>query len=190
MGKMGRVHTIKMHSYPGMVAVVGVETSEGANFMAAGWHAYLSMDPPMYGVAVGRDRFTHSFIKENGAFSINFLPFESADFIQYSGTATGLKENKAEGMAWERTQSGAPLLSSAYLGYECTVDQVVATGDHDWVIGHIEKGFFEEDYFLPNGLPNFEKLHIPLYLGRSTYLKLDQEVKNEQILTSLNNKKS
>lgn len=73
---------VKMHSYPSMVAVVGVMAEDGPTFMAAGWHAYISMAPPMYGVAIGRQRFTYDKVVHTGRFTINFLPFKETAFIQ------------------------------------------------------------------------------------------------------------
>ncbi|WP_337442936.1 hypothetical protein [Alkalibacillus haloalkaliphilus] len=42
-------------------------------------------------------------------------------------------------------------------------------GDHDWFVGDITQFYRDDDMFLDNGLPDDEKLTIPLYLGRSTY---------------------
>lgn len=181
---------IKMHSYPGMVAVVGVHTEKGVNFMSAGWHAYLSMDPPMYGVAIGRERYTYEEVKEAAKFSINFLPYEQATFIQYSGTFSGEHVDKGSERSWYLTESSLPLLKDAYLAYECDLDQMIPTGDHDWVVGDIHTCHYKDGIFGDDGLPNFDQLNIPLYLGRSTYLKLDSSVERTEIERSEFNKKS
>ncbi|MCA0970033.1 flavin reductase family protein [Halobacillus litoralis] len=181
---------IKMHSYPGMVAVVGVHTEEGANFMSAGWHAYLSMDPPMYGVAVGRERYTYDQLKKAGRFSINFLPFGQAEHIQYNGSLSGFQTDKGKTQKWFLTDSSVPMLEEAYLGYECELSSMVPTGDHDWVIGNIELCYYKEGLFGEDGLPDFSQVSIPLYLGRSTYMKLDDSVKKTQIHIPKDDKKS
>ncbi|UOR12267.1 flavin reductase family protein [Halobacillus amylolyticus] len=183
---------IKMHSYPGMVAIVGVRNAEGTNFMAAGWHSYLSIDPPMYGVAIGRKRFTYELINKNKAFTINFLPFEEVAFIQYSGSVTGSGANKVidYNQKWYEANGGFPLLQRAYLAYECEVQQVVPTGDHDWIVGKITACHYDSNLFKGNGLPDFSKLHIPLYLGRSNYLKLDDSTQSYDNFHRNNNKKS
>jgi len=74
----------------------------------------------------------------------------------------------------------APFLKDAYVVYECLIDKIVTTGDHEWVIGDIKACHVDEDLFQKDGLPNFEKLNIPLYLGRSTYVTLDARAKPKQ----------
>ncbi|MBN9653731.1 flavin reductase [Halobacillus sp. GSS1] len=188
---MKRKDHVKMHSYPGMVAVVGVFHEGKVNFMAAGWHAYLSTAPPMYGVAIGRERHTYDMVKKSNQFTINFLPFDDAGFIQYSGTVSGAEVDKTltYDQPW-RMEEDFPLLERAYLAYECRVHQIVPTGDHDWMIGNIEGCHYKEEKFLENGLPNFEDLNIPLYLGRSSYVSLNDEVEIKEVKDPLSFKKS
>ncbi|MFD1733971.1 flavin reductase [Deinococcus malanensis] len=45
--------------YPGTVALVTAEHSGTRNVLSVGWHTALSADPPLYGVAVGRERGSH-----------------------------------------------------------------------------------------------------------------------------------
>jgi len=178
-----KIDRVKMHSYPGMVAVVGTYGQDSPNFMAAGWHAFLSIDPPMYGVAVGRERFTYQCLQHKQQFTINFLPASHAEFIQLAGSVSGEDVNKVDeaGMQIEEAETvQAPYLKDAYLTYECTINNMVTTGDHDWVIGDITACHVDEDLFQEDGLPNFEKLNIPLYLGRSTYVTLDAQAKQNQ----------
>lgn len=180
---------IKMHSYPSMVAVIGTKTEDGSNFMAAGWHSYLSIDPPLYGVAIGRERYTYKWLKEKKSFSINFMPADEAEFIQLAGTKSGKNENKVEiaqqPITWGK-EVNVPLLERAYLKYECKVEQMVPTGDHDWVVGAIKACHFNESHFDSQGLPDFEQLQIPLYLGRSKYVILDKNSEEKEYMTPYN----
>ncbi|MET3682726.1 flavin reductase (DIM6/NTAB) family NADH-FMN oxidoreductase RutF [Alkalibacillus flavidus] len=161
-----------MHSYPGMVAIVTARHNGQDNVMAAGWHSYISFDPPIYGVAIGRERYTYDLIKQSEAFAVHFLPMEQATFIQQSGSFSGSHVNKFDlgGMAFDRGLTiDAPILRDAYVAYECQVIDVNTYGDHDWFVGDITQFYRDDDLFLPNGLPNDSKLTIPLYLGRSMY---------------------
>ncbi|MYL28968.1 flavin oxidoreductase [Halobacillus halophilus] len=183
---------LKMHSYPGMAVVIGSGYEGEVNFMSAGWHSFLSMDPPMYGAAVGRERYTYQLIKQSGAFTIHFLPYEEAAFIQYAGSISGVDTNKATsfGQQWKRGENGSPVLESAYLTYECEVDQMIPTGDHDWVTSTITACSYIPEIFNEKGLPDFQNLHIPLYLGRSEYIKLDEKIKKQSFIDPLSYKKS
>ncbi|MFE8700702.1 flavin reductase family protein [Cytobacillus sp. FJAT-54145] len=167
-----------MHSYPGMVALVTVSHKGEDNIMAAGWHSYISYEPPIYGVAIGRERYTYGLMKEAGKFAINFLPFEKADFIQQAGVFSGSDVNKFEigDMKFERGEAtGSPILQAAYVAYECEVMDRNTYGDHDWFVGNIVQFYRDEEKFLESGLPNFEKLSIPLYIGRSMYTTVDKD---------------
>jgi flavin reductase (DIM6/NTAB) family NADH-FMN oxidoreductase RutF len=169
-----------MHSYPGMVALVTVSHDGERNIMAAGWHSYISYDPAIYGVAIGRERHTYHLVKEAGKFAINFLPFEKASFIQHAGVLSGSNCNKLElgNMAFELGQATeSPILRDAYVAYECEVIDSNEYGDHDWFVGKIVQFYQDKEKFQSNGLPDFEKLSIPLYLGRSMYTSVDQNSK-------------
>jgi flavin reductase (DIM6/NTAB) family NADH-FMN oxidoreductase RutF len=169
-----------MHSYPGMVALVTVSYNNVDNIMAAGWHSYISHEPPIYGVAIGRERHTYHLMKEAGKFAINFLPLEKAEFIQQTGVFTGANVNKFEKgkMGFDRgLATNAPILKDAYVAYECEVMDRNSYGDHDWFVGNIVQFYRDNNKFLENGLPNFEKLSIPLYLGRSMYTSVEKDSK-------------
>jgi flavin reductase (DIM6/NTAB) family NADH-FMN oxidoreductase RutF len=170
------VNQTVMHSYPGMVALVTVTYKEEVNIMAAGWHTYISYEPPIYGVAIGRERHTYQLVKDAGKFAINFLPFEKAHLIQQAGVLSGSNVNKFElgKIGFDKGfATDAPILHNAYVAYECEVIDRQTYGDHDWFVGNIVKFYRDKEKFLENGLPNFEKLSIPLYLGRSTYTSVD-----------------
>lgn len=179
-----------MHSYPGMVALVTVSHQGEDNIMAAGWHSYISYSPPIYGVAIGRERHTYQLMKNAGTFAINFLPAQYADFIQETGVYSGKETNKFDlgKMEFERgVTTDAPILKEAYVAYECKTIDVNTYGDHDWFVADIKTFYRDDKFFNEKGLPDFKKLSIPLYLGRSLYAVMDDrneiedhEVKNKK----------
>jgi flavin reductase (DIM6/NTAB) family NADH-FMN oxidoreductase RutF len=166
-----------MHSYPGMVALVTVNHNGENNIMAAGWHSYISYDPPIYGVAIGRERNTYQLVKSEGTFAINFVPFEYSKLIQQAGVYSGSKVNKFEkaNISFDHgSATNSPILRDAYIAYECEVIDRNSYGDHDWFVANIVKFYRDPDKFLKNGMPDFKKLTIPLYLGRSQYTSVSQ----------------
>jgi flavin reductase (DIM6/NTAB) family NADH-FMN oxidoreductase RutF len=172
-----------MHSYPGMVALVTSKFQTETNIMAAGWHSYISFEPPIYGVAIAKESYSHKLVKGSNEFAINFLPGHLAAAIQSSGTLTGnhvdkLNELKLDYYDGETTT--CPILTDAYVAYECKVIDSRTYGDHDWIVGEITNFYHDEEKFMKNGLPDFHKLTIPLYVGRSKYIMLDEktELKN------------
>lgn len=172
-----------MHSYPGMVAIITARWNGKQNVMAAGWHSVISMEPPIYGVAIAQERYTHHLVKESGIFGVQFLPAECTEWIQQAGVWSGQEMDKyaAIGLPFDQAlRIDVPLLTDAYIAYECRVLDVQSYGDHDWFVGAIVQCHRDDDLFLPNGQPNFERLEIPLYLGRSEYLVLDPHVRRKR----------
>ncbi|MDG5787971.1 flavin reductase family protein [Evansella sp. AB-P1] len=177
-----------LHCYPGLVALVTAKNENVQNIMAAGWHSYISFDPAIYGVAVAKERFTHHLIKESNSFAINFVPAEYAHFIEGAGKMTGADGDKLEriGAKWKIGETvPSPILDVAYVAYECEVIDIQSYGDHDWIVGKITKFHKDNSKFGENGLPNFENIQLPLYIGQSKYLIGDKssvikEVKQEE----------
>jgi flavin reductase (DIM6/NTAB) family NADH-FMN oxidoreductase RutF len=159
--------------YPGTVAVVTAAHGADRNVMSAGWHAALSADPPLYGVALGRQRYTHGLVLASGAFAVHFLPFEAARVI----AAVGSVSRHAGIDKFERfdlvTAPGAvvpvPILQDAYLAYECRVDAVHATGDHDWVVGEVVALHHCPAAYDERSLLDCRRMPGAIYYGRSRY---------------------
>ncbi|CAG9619364.1 flavin reductase family protein [Sutcliffiella rhizosphaerae] len=161
-----------MHSYPGMVALVTASWNGQQNIMAAGWHTYISFEPPIYGVAIAKERFSHHLIRNSGEFAINFVGKDYAHYNQTSGTITGKVHNKFESLNIQYEQGKtiqAPILKEAYIAYECKVMDKQTYGDHDWFVGEMTGFYKDEGLFRKDGLPDLDKLSIPLYMGRSQY---------------------
>ncbi|MDQ0256108.1 flavin reductase (DIM6/NTAB) family NADH-FMN oxidoreductase RutF [Evansella vedderi] len=161
-----------LHCYPGLIALVTAKNEDTQNVMAAGWHSYISYAPAIYGVAVGKERFTHHLIEKSKSFAINFVTAEYAHYIEGAGKLTGADGDKFEvlHMEWnEGITVPSPILKAAYVAYECQVMDIQTYGDHDWIVGEITKFHRDESKF-ENGLPKFENLQIPLYIGQSKYL--------------------
>lgn len=72
-----------------------------------------------------------------------------------------------------------PVLLDAYLAYECKVVDIHTYGDHDWIVGEIQQTYRDDELFLDEGIPEFSKLHIPLYVGRSTYFVADDTLQKK-----------
>jgi flavin reductase (DIM6/NTAB) family NADH-FMN oxidoreductase RutF len=53
-------------------------------------------------------------------------------------------------------------------------------GDHEWFVGSICQFHRDDSLFMENGLPDFGRLEIPIYLGRSEYAVLDAGVRRKR----------
>lgn len=159
--------------YPGTVAVVTTAHAGERNLLAVGWHTALSAEPPLYAVAIGRERHSHGLLRASGAFAACFLPFERADAIGGVGSTSGrggVDKFERYGLA---TTPGAvldvPVLADAYLAYECRVVAVHATGDHDLFVGEVVALHHRPDAFDDRRLLDPGRVRAAVYYGRSVF---------------------
>lgn len=162
--------------YPGTVSVVTSELEGDRNVMSAGWHAPLSATPPLYGVALGRDRYSYRLVTGSGAFGVHFLPFRhSRIFAAVGSTSRRNGVDKFERFSLA-TRRGAvlplPVLVDAYLAYECRVVDVHRTGDHDWVVGEVVAVHYDPAAFDDSRLQDGAAVPAAVYYGRGEYEEL------------------
>jgi flavin reductase (DIM6/NTAB) family NADH-FMN oxidoreductase RutF len=158
--------------YPGTVAVVTSRHGRERNVMSAGWHAALSADPPMYGVAIAPERHSHGLITASGGFVVSFLPFAEAEAIAGAGTlsgAGGLDKLARLGLRWHDEEvSGLPILDAAYLSYVCELRQRVPTGDHEFFVGEVRRLHYDPAAFADR-VQDSDAVPAVVYYGRSEY---------------------
>ena len=160
--------------YPGLVAVVTVDTGTERNVMSAGWNVALSFVPPLYGVSIAPSRHTHDLILEAGEFGVNFLPLEKARLISAVGGVSGRDVDKFAQFQIATDPSlrtSAPVLADAYVTYECKLRDHHTFGDHtlfagEIVVMHIAKGAFSGDKVLRP-----DEVAPAIYLGQDYYLR-------------------
>ncbi len=163
--------------YPGTVSVITVQAADGErNVMSAGWHTALSMQPPLYGVTIGEERYTYHLVKQAGAFAIGFLPFEHAELVAAVGSTSrndGFDKFARFGIEVEEPLvTSAPILKAAYLTYECTLYDIYTAGDHDLFVGEIVAVHYDAEGYDERLLFNPHRHEATVYLGRGEYLAL------------------
>ena len=108
--------------------------------MALSSHKPLSFDPPLYAIAVGKERHSLKIIQKSRAFVVNFMPYAMKDKVLYCARNSGehLDKFKEAGLEKEEAEKvDCPRLKDA-LGYlECIVVNEVEAGDHIIFIGEV-----------------------------------------------------
>jgi flavin reductase (DIM6/NTAB) family NADH-FMN oxidoreductase RutF len=72
-----------------------------------------------------------------------------------------------------------PILHDAYLAYECRVDAVHTTGDHDFVVGAVVAVHHRPDAFDERRLQDGARVPGVVYYGRSTFEALGSGARGE-----------
>jgi flavin reductase (DIM6/NTAB) family NADH-FMN oxidoreductase RutF len=158
--------------YPVQAVIITVQAEGKDNAMAVAWHAPISSNPPLYGIAITPKRLTYDLILESKEFAINFVPFDLADLVASVGGITGRQINKFEqfDIATEKpTKISAPLLRDSYASYECRLADHRTYGDHEWVVGEIVATHFSQEVFSTEGQIDLTRVKPTLYIGAERY---------------------
>lgn len=163
-------------TYPGVVAVITVETQGKRNVMAAGWHMAVSFEPPLWAVAVGHQRYTYTLLQKASGFVIQFFPIRHADWVVQVGRTSGREVDKIKRfrlpVAPARTVEGF-WIRGAYAVMECVPYAQYPAGDHDIVVGEIVDGWYSPQGVDEDGVLRLDVLKPALYLGRNTFWDLE-----------------
>lgn len=137
------------------VHVIGSHDGEGTlNAMIADWVMQVSFEPRFVACSVENDARTLRFIRATNVFSVNLLhqrggaeiarrvvmPAEGGKIKGRSAEEAAKVHNKLEGLHYELSPEGCPLLLDALGWFTCEVEQFVPVGDHTLVIGRVTDG--------------------------------------------------
>ena len=138
---------------------------------AASWVSPLSVDPPLFGVAVSPKRYTYELIKKYGEFGVCFLPFDMVDIVLKVGSISGRTVNKFEGFGIKIKRPekiGAPLIDGSLSALECKVVKECEVGDHTFFVGEVVAAWIREDV-IEDGVFDLRKAKHVLYVGEGFF---------------------
>jgi flavin reductase (DIM6/NTAB) family NADH-FMN oxidoreductase RutF len=96
----------------------------------------LSLDPPLLLVCFDRSSVTLQAVRAHGAFVVNVLAERqqhlSANFARRGGAASW------DGVHCRPGLTGSPLLAGVLAALECTVEERLAGGDHEIIVGRVQ----------------------------------------------------
>ena len=123
----------------GNAKLVGKNVSKD-NLITVDWHTMININPFLYGVSIGKTRFSHGLITESGVFCVNFMPMTTEKAVLYCGrnsgdfndkfAKTGLSKIECEKIDCCRVQEGVAVL-------ECEVVETIDFSDHTFFIGKV-----------------------------------------------------
>ena len=130
------------------VFVVSVDEKGKPNGMTASWFFQTSFEPPMVAVAIGKDRFTYSLIKDSKEFVIAIPNKKLIKTALIFGHTSGKDTDKFEKSGVKTAKAKcirSPLIAEATLNYECKVVNMIDTGDHSIFIGEVVASWINEN---------------------------------------------
>jgi flavin reductase (DIM6/NTAB) family NADH-FMN oxidoreductase RutF len=125
------------------------------NVMAIGWGTMgIIWRKPMFVVLVRPSRHTHKLIEETGEFTVNIVPPQLKEVVQYCGTVSGRDHNKFKEeqlTAIPSKKIKVPIIKECILHFECRVvyknDLIPSELDKSIIPALYAKGDFHRVYF-------------------------------------------
>ncbi len=130
------------HYASGITVIAGMDAQTPVGFTCQSFYS-VSMEPPLVSFSVMRSSTSWPKIRETGAFSVSILSArqrEVSNALARSGT------DKWNGVAWDRTSSGNPIIAGSLTWLDCVLFEEYPAGDHNIVIGEVrEMGQLDPD---------------------------------------------
>jgi flavin reductase (DIM6/NTAB) family NADH-FMN oxidoreductase RutF len=125
------------HFATGVTVVTSVGRSGEPVGTTANAVSSLSLDPPLILVCFDRSSATLEAIGAHGAFAVNVLAAPqqhlSANFARRGLSAAW------DGVRHHRGPTGSPRLEGVLAALECTVEDRMAGGDHEIIVGRVQE---------------------------------------------------
>ena len=145
-----------MHEMPYGLYIIGSREPDGrVNGMMADWVMQVSFDPRLVAISFEGTSHTLQNIRERHYFSVNLLaqddssmelarrfaqPFSGEKIEGREGEERAKLHYKLEGLPYDLTANGCPILEAAMAWFECERVDEQPIGDHVLVIGSVLDG--------------------------------------------------
>ena len=125
-----------LREVPSPVGVVTVQLADEAAGLTVDSFVTLSLEPPLFGVALRPHAALHELLREAGAFAVSILASEQEHLAQHFARGVPPIAHWT-GIETERGQLGAPLLAGALGWIECRLASEHELGDHTLFVGDV-----------------------------------------------------
>jgi len=163
--------------YPMPCSLVGAKVDGKPNYLTVSLFSMVNREPPFLAVALNKDRYTNSGIKEYRTFSINIPSVNLAEQTDYCGMVSGRSVDKSNLFeTFYGKLETAPMIRECPICFECRLVRTVDLPSKDLFIGEIITAYCDEDC-LTDGAPDVMKINPFLLIDpERKYLSLGQEI--------------
>jgi len=123
-----------------VVLVTCVDEKGRPNIITLAWVGVVNSEPPLIGISIRPERYSHHCIKETKEFVVNLPSEEMVRGVDVCGVISGKEFNKFDLMGWATAPAEKvkpPLIEACPVHLECVVQQTLSLGSHDLFIGEI-----------------------------------------------------
>jgi flavin reductase (DIM6/NTAB) family NADH-FMN oxidoreductase RutF len=117
------------------VTVATVRADDGSLYgMTVTAFTPVSIEPPLILICLNHDCTFIEHFRRSTHFAVNLLTEEQREI---SATFAFKERDRFEGVAWELSPNGVPLLRGSEATFECQLESVIEAGDHAILLGEV-----------------------------------------------------
>lgn len=126
--------------FPRPVALVTCCGKKGDNIITLSWIATLCSLPPIIGMGIRKNRFSHSAIVKTEEFVVNIPEEQLVKEADYCGTHSGENVDKFQETGLTKQDArivSVPLIKECPINIECKLTESVELGSHTLFLGEV-----------------------------------------------------
>ena len=178
MKRTGDLRKFYYYSFPTKATLVTVrDENKKTNVITIAWHCTISKNPPLYGISVAPQRYSHELIANSKEFVINFMEYSLVEKVQLCGTHTGKntdKIDKANLTLVDSKKISTKAIKESYACFECRLFDKINLGDHTFFVGEVLNAEIDKKGF-SKGILDMDKINPCYYLGDKVYTDFSGE---------------
>jgi len=123
-----------------VVLVTSIDEAEKPNIITLAWVGVVNSEPPMIGLSIRPERYSHDCVKRSREFVVNLPSAEMVRKVDACGVLLGRETDKFAAMGWKPVPAQKvkpPLIDECPVQMECQVKEVISLGSHDLFLGKI-----------------------------------------------------
>jgi flavin reductase (DIM6/NTAB) family NADH-FMN oxidoreductase RutF len=163
--------------YPRPTILVSCAYAGKSNIITLAWSTPLSHSPPLLGISVGVERYSHEIIAKSGEFVVNIPTIELIKQTVFCGEHSGREVDKFKETKLTPIPSlkvNAPSILECIAHLECKVVQSIRTGDHTFFIGEVVAARVNQGLFKRTFDPT--KVQIIMHLGGESFITNERKL--------------
>ena len=140
----------------------------------------ISHRPPLVGVSIAPQRFTHDLIRRSGQFALNIPGRALLEKVELCGTLSGHNVDDKFAAAGltpvDALEIDAPLIEECLGHLECALVEAISLGDHTLFVGEVVAAQAEGEAFDGTWLLEEEEAKPLHHLGGKVYALLEERI--------------
>ena len=159
-----------------VVLVTCVDEAGKPNIITLAWVGVVNSNPPMIGVSIRPERYSHACVKRSKEFVVNLPSEEIVRKVDACGVLSGKETDKFASMGWRQAPAEKvkpPLIDECPVQMECQVKETISLGSHDLFLAEIVAVHVKEEVQKEKGRIDITKV-FPLVFcpGANEYWNL------------------